>query len=107
MAAERREVVWTESARDDLNRIIEGIAEESPQSALKTLDRLLEAAASLAELGDRGRQIPELGRPSIRELLPPRYRLVYRTSAQQIEILGVLHQRQDFERWGRAFQASE
>ena len=70
-------------------------------AALAVLDTVLEAAQSLEELGERGRELPELRDPVIRELLSSPFRIVYRVRDEVIEILGLLHQRRDFELWER------
>lgn len=69
---------------------------------MAVLERILRAAESLESLGERGRVLPELEDPVIRELLSDPFRIVYRASAEVIEILGVLHQRRDFKLWDRS-----
>jgi len=63
------------------------------------LERLLTTAASLETLSDRGRVVPEREDSAIRELLVEPYRLVYSVVADDVVILGLIHQRQDYERW--------
>jgi plasmid stabilization system protein ParE len=65
------------------------------------LTRLLEAAGGLAELSDRGRVVPELGDPVLRELLVDPYRLLYEVHADDVQVVALLHQRREFERWRR------
>ncbi len=101
MATSRRRVVWSLGARDDLDQAIEYIAQESPDAALGVLDRLLAAAGSLENLGERGRMLRELSNPEIRELLLDPFRLVCRVTDSTCEILGILHQRRDFKLWDR------
>ncbi len=67
MAARVRDVVWGESARDALDEVIAYIAHDSPQAAVQVLDAALQAAASLSTLSERGRIVPELNNPAIRE----------------------------------------
>lgn len=55
----RRVVVWSSSARDDLDEAIAYVAEGSPNNAADLLGRLLQAADSLDELSERGRIVPE------------------------------------------------
>ncbi len=78
MAARVRDVVWGESARDALDEVIAYIAHGSPQAAVQVLDAALQAAASLSTLSERGRIVPELNNPAIRETFVFRYRLMYR-----------------------------
>ena len=101
MGPRRRRVVWSEGATRELDEATEYIAEESLQSAINVLERLLEAAESLANLPDRGRVVPERSEPSVRELLIDPYRLLYAVGESEVVVLGVIHQRRDFDRWGR------
>ena len=71
-------------------------------AALSVLETVLEAAQSLEDLGQRGRELPELRTPAIRELLSNPFRIVYRVQDEVIEILGLLHQRRDFRLWERS-----
>ena len=101
MGPRRRGVAWSEGAFRELEEAAEYIAQESPLAAARLLERLLEAGDSLAELSERGRVVRELGDPSVRELQVEPYRLVYAVRASSVIILGILHGRRDFDRWGR------
>ena len=46
--------------------------------------------------------MPERDIPQVRELLVEPYRLLYQVTESDVVILGLLHQRRDFERWGGA-----
>ena len=59
------------------------------------LDRILEAGASLSELPDRGRIVPETARDDIRELIISPYRLIYRRDAHAVTVTMVVHERRD------------
>lgn len=97
----RRVVVWSRSARDDLDEAIAYVAEDSPRNAVDLLGRLLQAADSLDELSERGRIVPERGDVRIREVLEKPFRLLYYVGDAEIVILAVLHERRDFEGWNR------
>lgn len=88
-------VAWTLPARQDLLKTIHYLVEQSPASAERLLNRLEAAAASLAEFPNRGRIVPELELPR-RELIVAGYRLVYRVRGEEIQILRVIHGKQDF-----------
>jgi plasmid stabilization system protein ParE len=97
-----RAVVWTRLAREDLLSALRYLAveREAPDAAGRLLDELEAAVSSLSDLPERGRIVPELGAPR-RELLLRGYRVVYRVRTQ-VEVLRVLHGRQDFARaWRR------
>jgi toxin ParE1/3/4 len=101
MAARRRSVVWTESARQALDEVLEYIAKDSRDRAASLVGRILEAAASLDTLADRGRVVPELDRLDVRELLISSYRLQYRILDTEIVIVAFLHGVRDFSKWRR------
>ncbi len=91
MAERRRAVIWTPGARDDLDEIITYIAKDSLPSALAFLEEALQTAESLATLSERGRVVPELNDPIVRELFIKRYRLLYEIHEQEVHVLAVLH----------------
>ncbi|MEX1256914.1 MAG: type II toxin-antitoxin system RelE/ParE family toxin [Gemmatimonadota bacterium] len=99
MGPGRRRVVWTHGALRDLEAGLSYIAEDSPENAAGVLERILDAADSLAELSERGRPVPEYAGSETRELLPHPFRLLYQVAKSQVFVLALLHQRRDFERW--------
>ena len=80
MAPHHREVVWSERARNGLDEAVAYIAKDSPDRALDFLERALVTAESLDQLTQRGRIVPELNDPYVRELFVYSYRLVYEVS---------------------------
>lgn len=99
MATHRREVIWTQRARDALDEAAAFVAEDSPEAAVNLVERALDAAESLSTLSERGRIVPELDDPTVREIFVYRYRLVYEVAPSQITVLGFLHGARDFNRW--------
>jgi toxin ParE1/3/4 len=99
MAARVREVVWAQSARDALDEVIEYIARDSQQAAVQVLEEALRAGASLATLSERGRIVPELNDPTIRELLVFKYRLLYQVEDHRVLIVAFLRGARDFATW--------
>ena len=77
MAARRRPVVWTPSAQAALDGALEYIAQESLEGAQKVLHATLDLATSLEILSERGRIVPELNDPSVREVFVYSYRPIY------------------------------
>ncbi len=99
MARRRREVIWTVQGQATLDAAISYIAEDSLAAAQQMLGFALEAAASLSTLSERGRIVPELGAPAIREVFVQRYRLIYEVHETKIEVLVFLHGARDFAKW--------
>jgi plasmid stabilization system protein ParE len=61
------------------------------------LDRVEGAADSLASFAERGRVVPELDVPAIRELIVEKHRVVYEVEPSRVAILRILHGRRDFK----------
>lgn len=91
-ATKRRRIIWSESARRDLEGIRAYITIFNPAAARRMAERLLAAADSLEEFGDRGRPVSG-GR---RELLTIRpYLIRYRIAGDVVYILRIRHAAQD------------
>ena len=99
MAARVREVIWAESARDALDAVIGYIAQDSPQAAVQVLDEALRVGASLATFAERGRVVPELNDPAIREVFVYKHRLQYEVADTRVLIVAFLHGARDFATW--------
>ncbi len=87
------EVRWSRQALRDLDAIGEYVERSSPTYARSLVARLYGASARLASFPAMGRAVPELAH--VRELVREGYRTVYVTSGDQVEVLAVLHGRQD------------
>jgi toxin ParE1/3/4 len=86
-------IVWAETAYRDLLAIRSYIAEDSEESAVAVVSRLIAAAASLAEMSNRGRQV--IWRPDIRQLVVGSYLIFYRVAGEAVGIGRVLHGSRD------------
>ena len=102
MAARRRRVVWTSNAQAALDEVLTHIAEESLVGAQRVLHAAIDLAASLETLSERGRVVPEIGKPTIREVFVYRYRMLYEVGTDDVLILAFLHGARDFARWKRS-----
>lgn len=87
-------IVWRATARDDLLQIIRYIANEDPKAARQLKERLESVVLPLAEHP----YLYRFGRvPGTRELIAhPNYILVYRVAADAMEVVNVLHARQQY-----------
>jgi len=101
MVSRRRRVIWTEYARDGLDEVLSYIAQDSPVAARKVAEDLIEATSTLSTLTERGRVVPELEDPTVRELLVHSYRVIYQVRREDVRILALVHQARDFERHAR------
>ena len=89
------EVVWTEEALADLDAI--GVFHErtSASYAKALVVRLFESVVVLEDHPRMGRKVPEIDHDLVRELVVERYRVVYQLMRERIEVVAVLHSRQD------------
>ena len=86
-----REIVWTESAWKDLEAVADYIARDSEHYAAAIVLETRDAARSLAEMADRGRNVPEFEDRNVRELLLGNYRLIYRVLPKVLQVLAFIH----------------
>ena len=84
-------VKWTAEAEAHLDGIYHYIAQDSTLYANRTLDRLTRHADHLIDYPRIGRIAPKYDDPALRELIVGSYRLVYRVTPDDIEILAVFH----------------
>ncbi|HDH31317.1 MAG TPA: type II toxin-antitoxin system RelE/ParE family toxin [Candidatus Wolfebacteria bacterium] len=89
-------VIWSNPAKDDLRKIHDYIAQDSKFYALKVTQEFIEKSEILEEFPKMGRVVPEIGEVNIRELFLYSYRFIYEISSDKIEILAIIHGRQDF-----------
>lgn len=92
------EVVWTEAALSDLEAIGEYFNRTSPQYASVVVSKLYNSVDQLIKHPKLGRQVPEVEHESLRELIVENYRVVYQLREARIEIITVLHSRQDLRK---------
>jgi len=91
-------VLWTDSARTDLEGIVDFIAEEDQRSALRVLERLEKRARALRRFPKRGRVVPEMRTLDVflyRELIERPWRMIYRFDDEHIYVLAVLDSRRE------------
>jgi toxin ParE1/3/4 len=93
-----RRVRWTETARRDLDAIVDDIAADSIENALTVLDRLQARAGSPAVAAERGRVVPELRVVDVhqyREVIERPWRILYRIDGDTVLVLAVLDGRRE------------
>jgi addiction module RelE/StbE family toxin len=88
-------VVWTEEAVTHLEAIVEYVEAFNPAAARRLGERLIEAADSLAQFPERGRDAGE-GRRELVTVWP--YILRYRVEAERVVILRMRHGARDEEK---------
>jgi toxin ParE1/3/4 len=95
------QIVWTEIATGDLERLAAYLSEEAPIRAAAVIDRIVDRVESLSQSPGRGRIPPELrttGEQTWRELQESPWRILYRVvDESRIEIHAVLDRRRDLQ----------
>ena len=89
-------VIWSIPAKQDLKKIYDYIARDSKYYAEKVSQDILERSEKLNEFPQIGRIVPEIGEVHIREVIVYSYRLIYEISSDKIEVLALIHCKQDF-----------
>lgn len=92
------QVIWTESALDDLESIVRHIAKDSPVYAERVGLRIVAAPRRLRDMPLIGRKVPEFDDHSIRELIYGSYRILYQVSGSSCFVLAVIHGSRDIFR---------
>lgn len=100
MTKELCRVFWTQTAQQDLKRIIEYIAADSNHQARKVYLEIKEKAENMRHMPLQGRVVPELESHHVyiyRELLCPPWRIIYKTEDQKVWVLAVIDGRRNVE----------
>ena len=88
-------VHWTDTAEGHLDTIYAYIEKDSPEYALRVVDRLTSRSQQIADFPLSGRKVPEYEMEQIREVIEGSYRIIYHIKSNQIDFLAVIHGSQD------------
>ena len=94
------EVIWTNTAENDLLKILEYIAQSSPGNALNILKKIKKQVSDLYFSPERCRIVPELyehGITQYREMIISHWRIMYRIQDSSVLVLTVFDSRQNIE----------
>ncbi len=75
-------IIWSRQARDDLGDIVTFIARNNRAAAESFGYRLMAKADVLAQFPEIGRIVPEEQDETLREIILPPYRIIYRVLAE-------------------------
>jgi plasmid stabilization system protein ParE len=84
-------VILTPQAQEDLQQIVSFIARDNPERAISFGNQLIDKALSLSSVSLRGRVMPELNDPEVREIVHGSYRIIYEVISEKIYILRFWH----------------
>ena len=81
---------FSESAVSDLEEIAGWYENQgAPEAGRRIVAEIITRIETLGDLPDSGRVVPEFNQPSIRELIHPPFRIVYRRSAGHVQVIRV------------------
>jgi toxin ParE1/3/4 len=84
-------IVWSLRALEDLEKIADYLATDSPVFASSFVVHVLHTAATLTISPDRGRHSPDTDDPHVRELFVKQHRLIYSVASNQVNIVRLVH----------------
>ncbi|MHA1283644.1 MAG: type II toxin-antitoxin system RelE/ParE family toxin [Promethearchaeota archaeon] len=84
-------IEWSAKAEDDLNEIIEYIAQDSIEFAISFYEQIKKKVENLIRFPRIGRKVPEYNDSNIRELIFKNYRLIYKIIDDKIQIIRLIH----------------
>jgi toxin ParE1/3/4 len=87
-------VVWSPLAVQRVYEQAEYIARDKPLAAEAWVEDVFAAVERLKEFPFSGREVEEVHREEIREIIFGRYRIIHRVEAERVIILTVRYQRQ-------------
>ena len=76
-------VILTPQSQDDLREIVGFIARHNRDRAKSFGNELIDRALTLGQLPERGRVVPEISEPSVREIVHRPYRIIYEIFPEQ------------------------
>jgi toxin ParE1/3/4 len=87
------QIVWSQTAVEDLREIVQYIALDNPDAAANLADRIIARIEAASELPLSNRVVPERGDKSVREIILRPYRIVYRVDEKRsaVHVLRIWH----------------
>jgi toxin ParE1/3/4 len=80
---------WSRRAEADLEEIHDYIADDDPAAAKRWIEKLLERGRKAGIVPLAGRVVPEFKREDLREVFVRTYRIVYRITSHEVQVLTV------------------
>jgi toxin ParE1/3/4 len=87
------QIIWTQTAVEDLKEIVQYIAFDDPDAAAKLAERIIRCIENAGKLPFSNRIVPEKSDESVRESILKPYRLIYHIDSDRsvIHILRIWH----------------
>ena len=87
-------VLWTATAVEHLEAIVDYVGAVSPVYAVRLADQFFAHVDRIAAYPESGRRVPEAADPMIREVFAGPYRPMYLVQPTRVDILAIVHGRQ-------------
>ncbi len=87
-------VIWAELAVEKLEEFADYIALDKPLAALKWIEKIQKSVNKLVKFSQICREVPEIKRADVQEIIEGNYRIIYRVEPERISILTIRHGKQ-------------
>lgn len=87
-------IIWSPLAVERTSEIAEYITIDNPSAAIAWVEKVFEKVDLLKLSPEMGREVPEISRKEIREIIFGNYRIIYRIEKTKISILTIRHGKQ-------------
>lgn len=91
-------IIWTKSAVLNLENIKNYISQDSQYYAIELTEKIIGAVEKLSIFPRLGREVPEIKKENIRELIYGNYRILYRIDLEILYIIAIIHAARDLSR---------
>jgi len=91
-------IIWTKSAFSNLKSIKDYISQDSAYYAIELTERILAVVEKLCAFPRLGREVPEIKKENIREIIYGNYRILYRIDPEVLYIIAIIHGARDLNR---------
>lgn len=96
------QVIWSDESLSNLKALVDYIAQDDPEVAVRYADALIDNVVTLADFPHKGTVYRTLETRTVRKLSNPPYRVFYQLDepCQRVEVLSVRHAAMDEPEFG-------
>lgn len=80
-------IIWSPLALENISHTVKYITLDNPQAALNWANSIFEVVERLKEHPNSGRDLPEMSRKDIQEIIKGKYRIIYKIQNEMINVL--------------------
>lgn len=91
-------ILWSDQARRDLRAIFDFISRDSTHYARLQVDRIVSRVERASSMPSRGHRVHEAIESDLREVHEGLYRIIYRASDHDFQVVTLTHMRQRLTR---------